>query len=78
MPLWLRCLLHCLACGRQQATAFYFQNHRLIEGLVVAQYATEEVQRVVEAIPGALFLVEGCVCTSATYGEAFRPITRFR
>ena len=32
----------------------------------------------VEAKAGELYLVEGCVCTTATYGDVFRPITRFR
>ena len=42
------------------------------------QYSTEEVQRVIEAKAGVSYIVDGCVCTTATYGETFRPITRYR
>lgn len=49
------------------------------EGIdTLSQYKTEELQRVVEAVPGSTYVIEGCVFTTATYGETFRPITRTR
>ena len=42
------------------------------------QYKTEELQRVLLAQPGKFYTLEGCVSTTATYGDTFRVITRTR
>lgn len=42
------------------------------------QYKTEELQRVLVAQPGKFYTLEGCVSTTATYGDTFRVITRTR
>ena len=38
------------------------------------QYRNEELMRVVEAAPGAEYVLEFCVATTATYGDKFRPV----
>jgi len=43
----------------------------------MSQYKTEELQRVIHAKPGEAYTVDGCVNTTATYGDKFRPLTRF-
>ncbi len=30
------------------------------------------------AVPGRLYMIEGCVSTNATYGDSFRPLTMYR
>ncbi len=32
----------------------------------------------IDARPGEHYTVDGCVNTTATYGDKFRPLTRFR
>ncbi len=39
---------------------------------------TQDAQRIVEAAPGRLYVIEGCVSTTATYGDAFRALTLYR
>jgi len=31
-----------------------------------------------KAVPGRLYIIEGCVSTNATYGDSFRPLTLYR
>lgn len=42
------------------------------------KYKTEELQRLLVAKPGHFYTLEGCVSTTATYGDTFRVITRTR
>lgn len=44
----------------------------------MVQYKTEELQRLLVAKPGQFYTLEGCVSTTATYGDTFRVITRTR
>ena len=67
------CVHRCLMWPASPSLYTVQKRRRLL-----MQYKTEEVQRLVDAVEGKLYVVEGVVQTTATYGEHFRPITRFR
>ena len=48
-----------------------------VDGTRKSQYNTEELQRVIHAKPGEAYTFDGCVNTTATYGDRFRPLTRY-
>ena len=70
-----RALSHCMSSSQCIVTQFR-SVHAIFA--VTVWVAPQDEQRIMKAVPGRLYIVEGCVSTNATYGNSFRPLTLYR